>query len=323
MQDSVNQAEQEALLGGPPAGTPAAAPGADARPYNFNEPPRHNKSQLRSLRMLHESFCAPLAKTLGKVSGLPCHVKFEALSPEKLAQSETMVYVSASNGAENFLFALARPAVWLLLERLLGGPGGDNPETRVHSDIEKRVLSQLLLKPVAAAYGEIWARIAPVTFALGKFENDIFSLPGFTSATETVAAVFSVKLGESSGQLKVILPFSFLKPLIPELDVTKILGAGIAPGTAAPGGEALLGIAVNLRVILGSIDLKLKDLNSLMPGDVLRLDARPDDEVIVEVEGQPRFAGKAGRVGKSLGIQVTKEIEHTNKRDGETNGNKK
>lgn len=308
MQDSVNQAEQEALLGGLPAGAPAA----DAKPYSFNEPPRHNKTQLRSLRLLHENFCSPLAKTLGAVSGLPCRVKLETLAPGKLVQSESMVYASASSDSGKFLFALARPSAWLLLERLLGGQGGGElPGARAHSEIEKRVLSQLLLKPVAAAYGEIWAKIAPVTFALERFENDIFSLAGFTPATETVAAVFSVKLGESAGELAVILPFSFLKPLMPELDVTKILGAGPGAGTASPGGEALLGIAVNLRVILGRIDLKLKDLNSLLPGDVLRLDARPDEEIIVEIEGQPRFAGKAGRIGKGLGVQITKEIEHT------------
>ncbi len=302
MQNPVTPEEQPADAG---------AERAKSLPFNFNQPPRHNKTQLRSLKLLHTNFCQPLAKTLSTLSGLPCQVKLESLTPQKLAGSDTSVYLSATAGGVRFLLAFSRTAAWLMLDRLLGGSGsGEAAPNRPHSGIEKNILTRLLAEPVLARYSEIWGRITPVNFSIEGFVDDVYSVPGLSAATETVTAVFSLKLDAAEGELAVILPFSFLKPLMPELDM--------ATGKTA-GDKALLGIAVNLRVFLGRIEIKVKDLNSLSHGDVLRLDTRPEDEVTIEIEGQPRFAGKTGKVGSGLGVQIVRPIKQEKTNDGGKN----
>jgi flagellar motor switch protein FliM len=162
-----------------------------------------------------------------------------------------------------------------------------------------------------------------VKFLPGQFVDDVYGVPGFSADTETVAAVFSLKLGAADGEFAVILPFAFLKPLMPELDMAKLLNSGQETGKAAAGDKALLGIAVNLKVFLGRLEIKVKDLNSLAPGDVLRLDTRPDDEVTVEVEGQPRFAARTGKIGAGLGVQIIRMIEPEKQKEGDKNANSK
>ena len=315
MEEPENAPRQPAGRGEPETG---------ATRFDFRTPPRHNKTQLKSLKLLHENFCAPLAKTLSALSGLPCQARLESLTPEKLAKSDNRVYACASAGGGKLLLAFSRPAAWLLLERLLGGSGGAAPpQDRPHSEIEKNILSNLLAAPLLALYGETWARIAPAQFTPERFVDDVYSVPGLDAGTETVAVTFSVKLGSVDGEFAVILPFSFLKPLMPELDMAKILNSGIDGARTAAGDKALLGIPVSLRVFFGRIDIKVKDLNSLSKGDVLRLDTRPEDEVTVEVEGQPRFAARTGKVGNGLGVQITRLIDHKQTKDGEKNANSK
>jgi len=316
MQDSINQAEQDALLGRDPS--------TRATPFDFTRQVPHSRTHLRSLKLLHDNFSAPLSKTLAAVSGLPCKVKLKSLAAEKFVQAEDSVYASYRSESGKFLLGFSRQLGWLLLERLLGGKGGSQtPGARPHTPIERRVLSQLLLRDVGTAYAETWARIKPVEFTLDKFEDDAYLLPGLSRESEAAAAVFSVRLGETDGEFSAVLPFEFLKPLMPEMDVAKMLRTGSEPGGAQPAGDALMGVSVGLKVFVGRIEIKLRDLNGLAQGDVLRLDARPDEEVVVEVEGQPRFAGKAGRVGKGLGVQITRTLEPENKKDGEKNGNRK
>ena len=304
-------------------GEPGGGGRPKASPFSFSQPPRHNKEQLRSLKLLHENFCQPLAKMLNILSGLPCRVMLQSLAPEKLALADTRVHLCAacSNGGR-FLLAFSRPAAWLLLERLLGGSGGaDSAQDRPHSDLEKSILSQLLATPVLDVYAETWASIARVQFAPERFVEELSCAPGLSAATETVAAVFSLRLGDTAGELAVLLPFQFLKPFIPGLDMVKILNAGQEAGGAPAGGKALLGIPVNLRVFFGRIDIKLRDLNGLAKGDVLRLDTRPDDEVTVEVEGLPRFGARTGKVGNGLGVQIVRILAQEKPKDGDKNAN--
>ena len=238
------------------------------------------------------------------------------------------MHICAAAARNKFLIGLGRPAAWLLLERLLGGKGkaAASPE-RPHSELEKRVLLQMLLTPVLQHYTELWTRVTPVEFTLEHFTGEDGAIPWLPPAAETISAAFKLTLGGTESEIAFILPLPFLKPLMPELDISKLLrgeeeenAAAGAPAAAAD--NSLLTVPVNLRVLLGSIDVRLKDLNSLAVGDVLRLDARPEDDVRIDIEGQPRFAAKIGRLGGSLGVQIVRSLEQNNNKDGGKNAGK-
>lgn len=306
----------------------ASNPAPAASPFDFRSPPPHNRAQLRSLKLLHEGFCSPLAGALAAAAGLPCKVKLDGVTAGKFEAEGNRVYASLDDGPRRALLAIDRSLTWLLLERVLGGPGSGAPAPeRAHSSIERRVLAHTLMGRLAACYGEIWAGVSARDFAFGKFEDDPCSAEGFEKGAEVAAAAYSVSLGGTEGKLSVLLPFAALRPLLQDMAPEKILMTGIGPAPAAQAAPAprgaLLSAPVSLKVILGRIDIKLKDLNGLAPGDVLRLDARPDDEVVVEVEQQARFAGKPGRAGKLLGVQITRKLEEAKTKDGEEHGKHK
>lgn len=303
----------------------AANTAAKASPFDFRSPPQHNKTQLRSLKLLHEGFCAPLAGALAAAAGRPCKVSLDGLSAEKFEAAGERVYVSLEEGPRRALLAMDKSLIWLLLERLLGGGGeAAAAPARAHTLIERRVLAQTLMGRLAACYGETWAGISAREFSFGKFEDDPCASEDFAKGSEVASAVYSVSLGGTEGKLAVLLPFSSLRPLLQVLAPAKILMAGRGPAPAGPAPRgALLSATVSVKVILGRIDIRLKDLNGLAAGDVLRLDARPDGEVVVEVEQQPRFAGKPGRAGKLLGVQITRKLEEQRTKDGEEHGKHK
>jgi len=315
MQDSINAEEQQALLGGAQA---------KASHFDFRDPPKHNKMQLRSLRVLHENFCEPLSRTIGALTNMPCKATLAGLSAEKAVLQPARAHICAASSRSKFLIGLGRAAAWLMLERLMGGKGlpGPVPE-RPYSELEQRVLLNMSLTPVLKHYNELWARVTPVEFKLENFapEGPVAWLP---PASETITAVFKLIIGGTESEIAFILPLPFLKPLMPELDISKLLRGEEEEGPQTGASDnSLLSVPVNLCVLLGKIDVRLKDLNSLAVGDVLRLDCRQGDEVRVDVEGQPRFSAKVGRLGGSLGVQILRSLEQTTKtKDGGRNAGK-
>ena len=64
----------------------------------------------------------------------------------------------------------------------------------------------------------------------------------------------------------------------------------------------------NARLQIGArlptFELPIGTIASIKPGEVLRTGLSPDSELELYVAGQKRFIGKAGRVGRSLAVQI-------------------
>ncbi len=76
------------------------------------------------------------------------------------------------------------------------------------------------------------------------------------------------------------------------------------PIIAARREAIVINLPVLVEIALGSAELKLSELSRLQVGDVLLLDQRHDEEIILQAGGENLFRGKAGRVGSWKAFQV-------------------
>ena len=63
-------------------------------------------------------------------------------------------------------------------------------------------------------------------------------------------------------------------------------------------------IPFELVVRLGSTPMRISQLSSLSPGDVIQLDQRIAEPLVAFIRSRPCFSGWAGRIGKSQAFQV-------------------
>jgi flagellar motor switch protein FliM len=63
---------------------------------------------------------------------------------------------------------------------------------------------------------------------------------------------------------------------------------------------------LRLRAYLGRTDIKVKDLLSLETGDVLKIAKEATNDLILQVEGKSKFAGKIGQFRGSKAFKITR-----------------
>ena len=66
---------------------------------------------------------------------------------------------------------------------------------------------------------------------------------------------------------------------------------------------------LGLRSPRSSIEMSLAELTNLRTGSIIPLDATESGDLLVKVEGQPKFRGVRGAVGNKVAVQLTERLE--------------
>jgi flagellar motor switch protein FliM len=64
-----------------------------------------------------------------------------------------------------------------------------------------------------------------------------------------------------------------------------------------------------VQVMLGGTEIHIKELVDLNVGDVIRLDRRVQEDLLVCVNGRPKFYCRPGTVRKNLAVYVTDDVQ--------------
>ena len=139
---------------------------------------------------------------------------------------------------------------------------------------------------------------------------------GIVPPTDVVVVVsFDIEMEFASGGMTLCIPYSSLEPIKDKLhagfqsDQLEVDHAWIRRFY-----KQLLGAEVELVVELGNNVMKGRDLIRMGVGDVLQLAQGSGDEIVVKVEGIPKFKGHPGVVKGNVAIQITNALRE--ERDG-------
>jgi flagellar motor switch protein FliM len=118
-------------------------------------------------------------------------------------------------------------------------------------------------------------------------------------------------LGMVTGKMYVGIPYAMLEP------IRSLLQAGYQPANLEADRrwverliERIKEAPVTIRVELGKAKITLRELLELKKGDVIKLNAEPDeDSAIVFVQDIPKFKGILGKYGESKAVMITKKVE--------------
>ncbi len=205
-------------------GGPAKAPVA-ASPYDFRQPDRIPKDQLREIHLLHENFCRNLASSLSAY--LRAYVMVNLISVLQLSYAEfiqcfpspTCLAVLSlrpfeAKGILEFNPTLAFP----IIEILLGGHGNSNLSLRREiTEIEQAVLDgalRLILRDLRDA----WTSVANFDLKLESVETEPQLVQTLSPNEPVVAVGVEVRVGDSTGMLNFGVPAIIIKMLRQKFD---------------------------------------------------------------------------------------------------------
>ncbi len=290
---------------------PAASAAPTVRPVDLLAADRFLEDLLPLLEVGFARAAAAATRVLTTLLGVPAEVTAEATEIltgrglyDVLGAAPALLSLRAGRGPARGYAVLATDALltYLLVERVFGNaaPAGsaavlDRRPTRLECRMLERNLAPLVeaidvaLEP-RGAYG----------FRPSSVETSLEVVPGFPLDVTVVHAPFSVALDGRFASFSLAFPAPLLEPLRERVRPEP------EPANGGRIAEVLPAVPGTVVAELGAVHLTVAALAGLHPGQVLRLDRGPGDEVAVYVEGRPKFAGIAVSDDGTLAVEITR-----------------
>jgi len=327
--DVLDQSEVDALLAAVETGGVETAesvatravnrPPKDVRVYDFKRPERVSKEQMRALEGIHDAFARNFGASLSGF--LRTIVEVRVATAEQLTYSE---FIHSLPNPTNFNLLKAEPLdgqlcleispliIYPIIDRLLGGSNAElfvpqRPLTLIEQRLVARITTQAL-----SSLTECWSELVAVKFSITETESNPH-LVQIVAPNEVVVVIgFEIKMGGRAGTMSLCIPFNVIEPVM-----GKLLSQGwlayqrqsTVEDKSADIGRGIGATYVDIVSFLAETSITMHELLTLQPGDIIQTTKPVDGKVILQVEGENKFAGAIGRHNENLAIKIQRMAE--------------
>jgi flagellar motor switch protein FliM len=189
----------------------------------------------------------------------------------------------------------------------LGGGSSEHviPD-REMTDIEKRLTGKLTALAVTHLR-DMWADIRRINFAVVGTESNP-QLSQIVSPNEVVVLIcFEIKMGEASGMMNLCMPYLTIEPIMGQFAIKN----WFSRGRKQDAGRSMADLKFNLKACdlecvgyYAELKIGIGELLALKVGDVLETKKLQDDNLILQIEGKPKFYVKPGKVRGKKAVNI-------------------
>ena len=283
--------------------------------YNFRRPDKFSKDNLRALRDIHREFSKAISLVLSGY--LRMRVEIEIVSVDQLTYEEFVRSMPSpiSVGVFEFeplsgqvLLGISFEVISCIVNRMLGGVGNIENQTRELTDIEK-ALAKKVINIIIKSLEDSWNTIIPVTGKFISLDDNYQSIQVATAGEIVALLTFEVQIsGKHFGLFSLCCPYPVLETVLGHLSTQHIFQT---KGLVASNDERLKMISkintsnVDLRVQFGQCSITLDDFLQLSEGDIIKLDNKVQDDLIVKVNGEKKFFARPGTLKDKICVKIT------------------
>ncbi|MGD8453065.1 MAG: flagellar motor switch protein FliM [Phycisphaerae bacterium] len=287
--------------------------------YDFKRPERVSKDQIRALGSLHDGFARNFGATLSGF--LRTIIDVRVIGVEQLTYSEFVhslpnptcfIIVHAPPLEGQMCLELSPLIVFPIIDRLLGGSSAELfiPQ-RPLTSIEWRLINRLVERALEHL-SEVWRNLIDARFEVVEVESNP-QLVHIVAPTEVVVFItFEIKMGQCAGTMSMCIPFNTIESVLSKLTTQSWFGYRAKGATPAEQQRVLRNLTrgkVHLSAFLGQTRVRLSELRSLRPGDIIQLDKHASEELILQIEGHNKFAARVGQLRGRRALCLTRRAE--------------
>lgn len=279
-------------------------------PCNFRYAGRLSNENARTLTALHERLAVNVASALEVYLGASLRMKM--LTLEQLAVQEYIGTLVPScyllpcplNVMDsNFLMEIDIPLIFPIIDLLLGGIGTISEELRELTEIDEEIMqsvSTMIVQQIERSWRPLNLSLTP-----GHCIRPTAVTQVFPANEKLVLFTFEMEIAEISGQVKILLPTSFVGFLLRHLNAAqskKRLNLRHFPNPTLR--ERILDGEFRTSLDMTLMRVKVKDLIDLRPGAVLRMKAPVKNPAHLTVEDVNIFEASPARSGLLKAAQL-------------------
>ena len=272
--------------------------------YNFKRPDKFSKDHLRALQDLHREFSRQISLVL--TAYLRMRVEIDVVSTDQLTYDEfirsmptpfTIGIFELKPLPGQILLGTSFEILSCVVDRMLGGSGlseTKQSELTVVEDALARKIFEKIIKTVE----NTWGNILPVQGELIGLDSS-YQMVQVAGAGEIVALItFEVQIaGKYFGLMSLCFPYPVLENVIGSLSAQHIFQTkGIVATTEERQKmiQKLNTSTVDVDVLFGSTDITLEEFLELKEGDIIKLDNKTKDDLVVKINNEKKFFARPG-----------------------------
>lgn len=285
--------------------------------YDFRSEHGPVHHRMPGLGVILERFAGLLGASLSAASGTQIDVNPPEVSSAAFSEFCRSIPLPASFNLFKMeplrgpsLLLVEGPLVFAFVDLFLGGAADRHVklEGKSFTPIELRIIEKVV-KLSLEDLKQSWSDVEKLNMSFLRSEID----PQFAEIARPeemmLLSRFTLELGKFTGQMTICTPFATLEPLR-----AKLRGGfrRVALGVDETWRKALekkIGeMKVSISCSFGHSRITGRDLLKMKVNDVIVLDQRPDDPVLVRVEGIPKFTGHPGAFRQSKAIRIHERV---------------
>lgn len=285
--------------------------------YDFKRPAKFSKEHLRTLEIIFEHYGRLLSTNLPVY--LRKNIQVSVASSEAATFSEFTNSLSNPSilGIVNFqplggsiIIELATNLGFAMIDRMLGGAGLPLEKNRDFSEIELTIVEKIMVVCMQLLR-EPWKNVVEVNPVMERIETN----PQFAQViapSDMIAIVtLNVKIGEVEGFMNICLPYFTLEDIMDKLN-TKYWFSTMQEEDDENYQEyieALIRrVEVPVKAVLGKCNVSVNDFVNLQVGDIIRLNSRIDEELLLYVGNIKKFTALPGSNKDNYAVRITSVI---------------
>lgn len=283
--------------------------------YNFRRPDKFSKDHLRGLQDIHREFSRQLSMVL--TTYLRMQIDVDVVSVDQLTYDEFMRSIPNPISLGIFelnplpgqiLIGISYEVLSSIVDRMLGGVGAIEQNTRELTDIEESLVKKMIERNIQTL-GTAWSHVIPVNANLIGLDTGNTNIQ-IASTGEIVALVtFEMHIARQHyGLVSLCYPYPVLENILDQLTTQHIFQVKGLIATSEERKkmiEKLNTSFIDVSVIFGETEVTFDEILALKEGDVIKLDNLCTDDLIVTVNGEKKFYGRPGKIRNRLCVKVT------------------
>lgn len=288
--------------------------------YNFRRPDKFSKDHLRALQDVHREFSRQLSLVL--TAYLRMRVEIEVVSTDQLTYDEfirsmpspmTIGIFELSPLPGQILLGISFEILSSIVDRMLGGLGLVESKQRELTDIEEALVKKVIER-IVKNLELSWSNIIPVQGKVVGLDNN-YQIVQIASTGEIVALItFEVQIaGKYFGLMSLCFPYPVLETVLTNLSTQHIFQTkGIIATTEERHKmiQKLNTSKVDLSVLFGATKISLEEFLDLKEGDIIKLDSKSTDDLIVKVNGEKKYFARPGTLKDRLSVKIKEEYDN-------------
>ena len=274
------------------------------KPYDFHAGWTLSPAQLQVISNLMQDFAVEAGKMLSKILKINISMSFHRVLQSPISQVfhmlETSCFISFDMppfSGEGMIF-MESALAYAFSNKMLGG-GGELPHqahslSKLEMAVNRKIFSYLLKELCTS-----WKTVTTFDYSINKIESEVSPF-SFSDYKPYIQSYFLLSFGPISSYIAILLPSNNFEPFSRRLDELSNEDFNQKKIDDACADN----IPIELTVSLGKTTLSMEETKSLQLGDVISLQHKATDPLVVLIANEPAFYAHPGLKGMSKAVRL-------------------